>query len=599
MALSVKGKLETLCAVIVAGFALVFVVDFLEARQTERILALERLAVTARIEALEMRRQEKNFFLRHDPEALAAVRRHQQAAVAAIEAIRAKDPDHDPLSDAALARLRAYLDGFEAMAGGVAGSHAADPTAWYLENSQALERLGDLHPALAHPVARLARLEKRWLASGTPDNLQALVRETERLRDATGPDDGSQGEALRIVTAYLKALTDYASRLEDAGSAAAGFVAAARALEPVTEALRAAYEAKRNAIARTTNLIEAGIQAAALLLAALAAWGLFRAVATPLDRLRRHARRMVHGQAGNLDPAEYQGEFRELATDLAAMETHLLATIRDLGIKEREAAEQACQAEAARKQAEDLGRVKTDFLSLVSHELKTPLTSMVGFAQVLRKRLDRGIWAERAVNDPELAVENDRCRNNLAIMLEEGRKLAGLIDNVLELAAMEYDDIPLALLPVSATEILDQAALRHLDAMARKGLTFVRDIPDDLPPLRGDRERLVFVLDQLLSNAVKFTRNGHIACRMHREGDMAVIAVEDTGQGIPTEKREAVFEKFLQLGDVTTNKMPGLGIGLAAARAVVRRHGGFIRVLGNPDTGACVIITIPLALADA
>ena len=589
MALSVKGKLQALCAVIVAGFALVFVVDILEGRLTERTLALERLAVSARIEALEMRRQEKNYFLRHDPEALAAVLRHQQAAVTAIEAIRAIDPDHDPLSDAALARLDAYRRGFEAIAGSPDGSDAANPTARYLESSQALERLPESQPALADAVGRLARLEKRWLASGTAENLRRLTREAEHLRDS-----GPPAEAARAARDYLAALDDYASRLEDAGSATASFVAAARGLEPVTEALRAAYEARRNAITRITDLLDFGIQAAVVLLVALAAWGLFRAVATPLDRLRRHARRLVLGEAANLDPTEYSGEFRDLAADIAAMESHLLDSIRDLAAKEREAADQACKAEAARQQAEELGRVKTDFLSLVSHEFKTPLTSMVGFAQVMRKRLERGPLAEQAGHAPEIAAEVARLRHNLAIMLEEGRKLAGLIDNVLELAALDVGDLPLAQTPLAAAEIIDLAAAPHLAAMKSKGLAFVRDIPGDLPPLRGDRDRLVFVFDQLLSNAVKFTKDGQIACRAGVRDGLAVIAVEDTGQGIPADMGEAVFEKFFQLGDVTTGKMPGLGIGLAAARAVVQRHGGAITAQGLPGRGVRVEVALPL-----
>lgn len=593
MALSVKGKLQALCAVIVAGFALVFVVDILESRYTEHTLALERLAVAARIEALEMRRQEKNFFLRHDPEALAAVRRHQEAAVAAIQAIRADAPDHDPLSDVALARLDAYRRDFEAIAGAPGGTEAAAPTSRYLESSQALERLADSHPALADALAQLARLEKRWLASGTAENLQRLTREAERLRDG-GPAGPPPAEAARAAGAYLAALNAYASRLEDAGSTTASFVSAARALEPVTEALRAAYEARRNAIARVTDLLDFGIQAAILVLVALAAWGLFRAVATPLERLRRHARRLARGEGADLDPTEYSGEFKDLATDIAAMEDHLLTTIRELAAKEREAADQAVKAEAARKRAEELGRVKTDFLSLVSHEFKTPLTSMVGFAQVMRKRLERGPLAEHAGGDPELSAELGRLRGNLAIMLEEGRKLAGLIDSVLELAALDSGDLPLAQTPLAVAEVIDRAAAPHLTAMTAKGLTFVRDIPDDLPLLRGDRDRLVFVFDQLLSNAVKFTQGGQIACRADLRDGLAVVAVEDTGQGIPADMGQAVFEKFFQIGDVTTGKMPGLGIGLAAAKAVVERHGGSITAHGLPGRGTRVEVALPL-----
>lgn len=599
MPVSVKGKLETLCGCILAGFVLVFAVDILEAWLTERTLTLERLAVSARIEALEMRRQEKNYFLRHDPEALAAVRRHQQAAVAAVETIRTLDADHDPLCDAALSQLGDYLTGFVAMAGSPDTPGEVDPAEAYLERSQALEQLAELHPSLAAPINRLMRLEKHWLASGTPDDLKRLEREAARLGETAQPGAGQPGDAARLLSDYLAALTAYASRLEEAGSTEAGFVAAARALEPVTEALRAHYEANRHAIIRTANLVAAAIQITVLLLVTLAAWGLLRSVAGPLAELGRHARRVARGEAGDLDPAGYRGEFKELATDLASMERHLRATIRDLADKEHEAAEKARQARLARQRAEDLSRVKSDFLSLVSHELKTPLTSMVGFAQVMLKRLERGVFAQAARSDYELAAETARYRHNLLIMLEEGRHLSGLIDNVLELAALESGDLPLTLAPVSVSDLVDRAVTPHMGAISLKGLAFTRDIPGDFPLLSCDRDRMVFVLGQLLSNAVKFTQDGHIACRVRREDDMAAITVEDTGQGIPREMREAVFEKFLQLGDATTGKMPGLGIGLAASRAVVEHHGGDIRIAGQPSGGVAVTFTVPLAQAAA
>ena len=303
---------------------------------------------------------------------------------------------------------------------------------------------------------------------------------------------------------------------------------------------------------------------------------------------------MARGEATDLDPASFAGEFRELAWDIRRMENHLVSTIMDLARKENEAAEEARMAREARCRAEDMARVKTNFLSLVSHELKTPLTSMVGFSQVMLRRLERGLFAELAESRPELSQEFSRFHDNLDIMLSEGRRLATLIDNVLELAALESGSSPLAMDAVPLTELVDRAAEPFLAEIAEKGLVLVREIPEDLPPLRCDRERIVYVLRHLFSNAVKFTTAGHIACRARREGDMAVIQVEDTGRGIPPEMREAVFEKFLQLGDHDTGKVPGLGIGLAASRAVVEYHGGFIRISGTSGQGSTVTIGMPL-----
>ena len=501
---SVKQKLLGLYGCILVGFLLVFAVEFQESRLGERALALERLAVSAQIEVLGMRRQEKNHFLRHDDASLAAVHRHQQAAVAAVKAIRTLDPAHADACDAALGFLHRYLADFETVA-----------------------------------------------------------------------------------------QTDMAQ----AGSPSAAFVRAARALEPVTGELQEYYATRHRDIVKKAALAAWSIQAAILALVGLAAWVVFRSVAEPLAAIGRHARQVARGEASDLHPGDFSGEFRALAEDIGRMESHLLATILELVRKQREAAEEAARAREARRHAEALGRVKGDFLSLVSHELKTPLTSMVGFAQVLRKRLDRDTMVQATQRFPEIAEERTRFCENLDIILGEGRRLAELIDNMLELAALETGDSPLALDTVPAADVVDKAVAPFAAAMAEKGLRFTREIPEDMPPLRCDRDRVVYVLRHLFSNAVKFTPAGHIACRVRREGDMAVIDLEDTGPGIPPEKREAVFEKFLQLGDNLTNKMPGLGIGLAASRAVMESHGGSISIDGNPGKGSMVSISVPLATA--
>ncbi|WP_428560513.1 MAG: ATP-binding protein [Solidesulfovibrio sp. DCME] len=593
---SVKHKLLALFGCTLAGFCLVFAVDSLGSRYLERTQELERLSVTAAMEVLSMRRQEKNYFLRHDPASLAAVRRHQQAAATAVAAIGDLDPQRDEARETALRLLRKYLDGFLAMADTPEAPGVDAPAALFLERSQALDKLESASPILARGLTQLRSQEKRWLASGAPDSLTRLVSQATQL--AVLARNQGEADAATTLAAYQEALQAYAGRLEDAGSQSAAFVAAARALEPMTEELRRHYEARRKAIDRDTDRITTAIQAGVIVLVALASWIVFRSVATPLAVLGRHARRVARGEETNLDPAAFTGEFRSLAEDIGRMEKHLVATILDLARKEREAAEEARRAREARKRAEDLSRVKSNFLSLVSHELKTPLTSMIGFAQVMKKRLERGgPLAEAAASRPDVAAECARFHDNLDIMLDEGRRLAGLIENVLELASLESGNAALNLGPVSVAEVIDRAVEPFLLPMSEKGLRFVRDVPQAMPPLRCDRDRIVYVLRHLFSNAVKFTDAGQVSCLVRLEDGMAVITVEDTGRGIPSEMREAVFEKFLQLGDNLTDKMPGLGIGLAASRAVIEYHGGRIRIAGEPGRGSRVTIAIPLAEA--
>ena len=593
MALSVKNRLLALFGCFLAGFLLVFAVDFLEGRSTARTTKLEHLSIAVQIDVLGMRRQEKNYFLRHDPGAFAAVQRLQQTAVANMRAIRDLDADHDPICDTAIGLLTSYRTAFEALADAPGGANT--PATLFLETSQALEQLGGTVPELAQNLGRLRHLEKRWLASGTLTNRQRLEAEGAKVLEAARQGGPERAGAVKLVSDYLDALRAYAGRLEEAGSSSAAFVAAARALEPMTETLRDHYATRRARIAVLAERVSWMIQAVVIILVGLAAWAVFRSVAIPLGVISRHARRVARGEETNLDPNDFTGEFYELAKDISRMERHLVATILDLGRKEREAADEARRAREARKRAEDLSRVKSNFLNLVSHELKTPLTSMVGFTQVMLKRLRRGPLTEQAAFHPELALETARLQENLGIMLAEGRRLSGLIDNVLELAALESGQSGMALDTVAVSEVVERAAEPFLDAMSSKGLRFLCDIPVDMPLLRCDRDRMVYVLRHLFSNAVKFTEAGHIACRARYDGNMATISVEDTGQGIPPEMHEAVFEKFLQLGDNLTGKIPGLGIGLAASRAVMETHGGSIHIAGEPGRGSTVTVSIPLA----
>jgi len=592
--MSVKTRLWILTGCMLGGFCLAFGIVFRENRLTERIRALERLAVQVEIETLQMRRQEKNYLLRSSPDYLAAVREHDRAASEALDRLRTLDPHPDPLGDKAAQLLASYMAGFESMVAATDPQAPDSQAGLFLARSQSLRGLAAADPGLAPTLENLRVRELRWLVQGTPKALKELLDAAQDLDEAVSRAGGG-GPQQREVAAYGSALRAYAGKLDETSSYNAAFAATARELEPVIDTLRRHYEERRLEVAQASTVAVVGVQAGVAVVVLLVCLAVGRGISGPLSRLRRHAGRVARGEATDLNPAAFSGEFRELAWDISRMEKHLVATILDLARKENEAAEEARMAREARRRAEDLARVKSNFLNLVSHELKTPLTSMVGFSQVMLKRLERGLFAELAANRPELSLEFSRFHDNLDIMLAEGHRLAELIDNVLDLAALESGHAPLVMNAVSLNELVDQAAAPFLDVMREKGLDFVRDIPTDLPPLRCDRDRMVYVLRHLLSNAAKFTDVGQIACRARRDGDMAIISVEDTGRGIPPAMREAVFEKFLQLGDHDTGKVPGLGIGLAASRAVVEYHGGTIHISGAPGRGSTVTVTVPLA----
>ncbi len=244
--------------------------------------------------------------------------------------------------------------------------------------------------------------------------------------------------------------------------------------------------------------------------------------------------------------------------------------------------------------AEAASRMKSDFLNTVSHELRTPLTSVLGFARLIQKRLDSDVFPLLDQSAPRTAKAMEQARENLSIIMDEARRLTTLINGVLDLSRLEAERTELELRPVDAVGIVRRAC-RSLEILAmEKGLVLDVQTEDGLPPVAADADRLTQVVVNLVHNAVKFTPQGRVACRVSRSGRNLHIAVEDSGPGIAPSLREAVFDKFRQLGDVLTDKPSGTGLGLAITREIVEQHGGRVWVEDRPGGGSVFVVGLPL-----
>jgi signal transduction histidine kinase len=250
----------------------------------------------------------------------------------------------------------------------------------------------------------------------------------------------------------------------------------------------------------------------------------------------------------------------------------------------------------AKEQAEAASEAKSSFLANVSHELRTPLTSILGFTRIIQKRFDERILPKLVIEDAKLKRAVRQVSDNIQIILSEGTRLTTLINNVLDLEKIEAGEMDWNIAEVEAAEVIDQAVSATEYLHSREGVDFTVEVEADLPAMLGDRDKVVQVIVNLISNAAKFTDAGAITCSAKRDSnDRIAICVADTGCGISEHDKATVFEKFRQVGDTLTDKPTGTGLGLPICKEIVDHLGGKIWVESDPARGSEFHFTLPLA----
>jgi signal transduction histidine kinase/DNA-binding response OmpR family regulator len=271
------------------------------------------------------------------------------------------------------------------------------------------------------------------------------------------------------------------------------------------------------------------------------------------------------------------------------------AAYRQLNEQEHEIRRLFEEAERARAAAEEADAAKSAFLSTVSHELRTPLTSVLGFAKIIKKRLDDRIFPLVHSDDSRVRQTMQQVEENLKVVVSEGERLTKLIDDVLDLAKIEAGKLEWHMETVDLAEVVERATSATASLLDQKGLRLVKEPAADLPAVTADRDRIVQVVINLISNAVKFTNQGWVTCRAVRRGSEIVVSVSDTGVGIAPADQPKVFERFKQVGDALTDKPKGTGLGLPICREIVEHHGGRIWVESEPGRGSTFSFTVPVA----
>jgi signal transduction histidine kinase/ligand-binding sensor domain-containing protein len=253
------------------------------------------------------------------------------------------------------------------------------------------------------------------------------------------------------------------------------------------------------------------------------------------------------------------------------------------------------EAEKSRAIAIEANEAKSAFLSTVSHELRTPLTSVVGFAKIIKKRLEEKIFPEVETSDSKTRKAMAQVAENLDVVVFEGERLTGLINDVLDLAKIEAGKIEWRMDRVSMEDVIERAAASTAALFEAKKLRFNRELTGKLPEITGDHDRLIQVVINLISNAVKFTEAGSVTCRAEALNGEIVVSVIDTGTGIAPEDQIKVFEKFKQVGDTLSNRPKGTGLGLPICKEIIEHHGGRIWVESEIGKGSTFSFALPIS----
>ncbi|QGG47582.1 ATP-binding protein [Heliorestis convoluta] len=228
-----------------------------------------------------------------------------------------------------------------------------------------------------------------------------------------------------------------------------------------------------------------------------------------------------------------------------------------------------------------LDKLKDEFLANTSHELRTPLNAMISIAD----GVSRG--SEGVVNKNQKAA--------LDTIISSGKRLTNLINDILDYAKIKNFDLKLTPQPVNLKRTVE-GVVKVLGGLNKsERIEMLIDIPDDLPYIYVDENRLLQILYNLMGNAIKFTEAGYIKVSATKTGEMVEICVEDTGIGIPDDKLNEIFQHFLQLEDSLTRKNRGTGLGLPITGYLVEAHGGKIWVASKVGEGSKFYVTVPVS----
>lgn len=283
------------------------------------------------------------------------------------------------------------------------------------------------------------------------------------------------------------------------------------------------------------------------------------ALAQPINRLMEAAVQIAHGKKGVEIPVEGSDELSRLTQTFNEMSHELTK----------------------------LDALKDDFMSHVTHELRSPLTSIIATVELMAEM--------------PLASKDPKFRRSIDRLIYGSERLNRLVDNILDLTRMEAGKMPFDIQPMNLNAVICEMADFFEPRAMEKGLKINAMAPKNLPLVLGDAERIRQVISNLVYNAIKFTNSGGIVIWAKEKDGFVQVGIQDTGVGVPKDKIASLFQKFECLKDTrdrVAKPVPGSGLGLVIVKNSIQAQGGTIWVESEVDKGTTFIFTLPVAPAN-
>jgi signal transduction histidine kinase len=316
--------------------------------------------------------------------------------------------------------------------------------------------------------------------------------------------------------------------------------------------------------------------AAFLILSAIAIYIVSGKITRPINRLTEQAKQMSRGQLQQTIVVESRDEIGQLAITFNEMTRSLNELYTDL---ERKVSERTRQLTDANTKLAHASEQKSHFLANVNHELRTPISSIIGYARLLRRETEGQISSLQ--------------RENLEDLLRNAERLLELIDGLLDFAKIEAGKDEIHFESVNINELIQSAISTIQPILHNNEVRLIRELPPSFAPISTDREKLRQIIINLLGNAVKFTDRGEIKISACRENGNFKLAVADTGIGIDYADVEQIFEDFNRGRLTSVSSYHGTGLGLAIVKRLVDRLGGTIVVESEIGKGSTFTVTLP------
>jgi signal transduction histidine kinase len=337
---------------------------------------------------------------------------------------------------------------------------------------------------------------------------------------------------------------------------------------PVEEAYTPLYAS----MLRTSALLLVGFT-----MAVLASLFVGRRVVRPLEALRRGVERIGKGDLSHSLHLNTGDEIEILADEFNEMTTQVREAYTGLA---RKVAERTEALKIANERLEEASQLKSQFLANVNHDLRTPVSAIIGYGRLVLRETEGQIAPLQS--------------ENLQDLLNNAERLLNQIDSLLDFAKIEAGKMAVHVEPVKVNEVI-QAAISTIEPSLNGGnVRIIREIASDMPALNTDREKLRQIILNLLDNALKFTERGEIKIAASQQNGSFKLAVSDTGIGIPKEELNKIFEEFHRGDSSSTKNYRGTGLGLAIVKQFANLLGGEVAVESEVGKGSVFTVTLPL-----